>query len=466
VNRAPFPPLISGADGLDVLPPPPTGLRQRLATLYGVPEACVLVTRDVQHGADLVLRRAVFDGARTFSGRFDDDLDGLAAVYRLTKITSDDADVCFQSKVASQTVDNVWRVIDERFAEYDSAPSFIADAVVRPKVVVLRSLTYAYGLAGAPCGAIIASPDTIERLAVVAEPAPLSTLVLRAATAALDPSRLPRTLQRIASVKAERARIAAELKRVGLPTREGRGPFVEVERADVPALTRFGIPTAADAGATRVLIRADRDANDTILMALGAGADANKFRRAEIVRDTKETRIVAAIDLDAPGAVQVETGIGFLDHMFAQVAQHGGFSLTLTCNGDLEIDAHHTIEDCALAFGQALSAALGDKKGIARFGFLLPMDETEAQVSLDLSGRPYAVFDGAFSSPLLGVYPTEMTEHVFRSLAQTLGAAIHVKVSGDNDHHKTEACFKALGRALRQAVRIEGEDLPSTKGTL
>lgn len=189
-------------------------------------------------------------------------------------------------------------------------------------------------------------------------------------------------------------------------------------------------------------------------------------RRADVVRETRETKIVLTIDLDKQTPPAINTGVGFYDHMLAQVAQHGGFALSLVCNGDLEIDAHHTIEDCALALGQGLKQALGARLGIARFGFLLPMDETEAKVSIDLGGRPYLVFEGAFKASLLGAYPTEMTEHVFRSLSQSMGASIHVAVTGENDHHKTEACFKAFGRALRQAIAIEGETLPSTKGVI
>lgn len=189
-------------------------------------------------------------------------------------------------------------------------------------------------------------------------------------------------------------------------------------------------------------------------------------RRAELVRETKETWIAVTVDLDKRTPPSISTGVGFYDHMLGQVAQHGGFALDLQCKGDLGIDAHHTIEDCALAFGQALKRALGERRGIARFGFLLPMDETEAKVSIDLGGRPYLVFEGAFDAPLLGAYPTEMTEHVFRSLSQAMGASIHVAVAGENDHHKTEACFKAFGRALRQAIAIEGDTLPSTKGVI
>ena len=152
--------------------------------------------------------------------------------------------------------------------------------------------------------------------------------------------------------------------------------------------------------------------------------------------------------------------------MLDQVAAHGGFSLVLSCDGDLEIDPHHSIEDCAIALGSALAKALGDKRGIRRFGFALPMDEAEAQVLIDLSGRPYCRFEGHFAASHIGDYPTQMTAHVFRSLADSMGAAIHVKVEGENDHHKTEACFKAFGRALRDAIRCEGDVLPSTKGVL
>jgi histidinol dehydrogenase len=193
---------------------------------------------------------------------------------------------------------------------------------------------------------------------------------------------------------------------------------------------------------------------------------AIRRRRARVSRNTKETQIEVSVDLDRRAPVALNTGVGFFDHMLEQIAQHGGFSLEVACSGDLHIDAHHTIEDCAIALGQALREALGDKRGIARFGFVLPMDEAEAKVSVDLGGRAYLVFDGAFAAPLIGAYPTEMTEHVFRSLSQAMAATIHVSVTGDNDHHKTEACFKAFGRALRQAINVEGAQIPSTKGVI
>jgi imidazoleglycerol-phosphate dehydratase/histidinol-phosphatase len=189
-------------------------------------------------------------------------------------------------------------------------------------------------------------------------------------------------------------------------------------------------------------------------------------RRAVVERRTKETEIRISIDLDAEGPIRISTGIGFFDHMLEQLAKHGGFALDLQCKGDLHIDEHHTVEDCALALGAALRSALGDKLGIARYGFLLPMDEARVQVAIDLSGRPYAVFEGKFGRTEVGGLATELVPHFFRSLAETLGAALHVSVSGENTHHMVEACFKGTGRALRQAIRREGSELPSTKGLL
>jgi imidazoleglycerol-phosphate dehydratase/histidinol-phosphatase len=189
-------------------------------------------------------------------------------------------------------------------------------------------------------------------------------------------------------------------------------------------------------------------------------------RRALIKRKTRETDIEVAVNLDNTAPVKIVTGIGFFDHMLEQIAKHGGFALSLNCAGDLEIDEHHTVEDCALALGEALRAALGDKLGIARYGFVLPMDEAQVRVAIDLSGRAYGVFEGRFSREAVGGLPTELVPHFFKSLAESLKAALHVTITGENTHHMIEACFKGVGRALRQAFRREGEELPSTKGVL
>jgi imidazoleglycerol-phosphate dehydratase / histidinol-phosphatase len=191
-----------------------------------------------------------------------------------------------------------------------------------------------------------------------------------------------------------------------------------------------------------------------------------RARRARLQRKTKETDISVEVDLSREGPSEIASGLGFFDHMLEQIAKHGGFALNLKCSGDLQIDEHHTVEDCALTLGAALREALGDKRGIARYGFLLAMDEAEAQVALDLSGRPYFVWDGKFNRERVGELPTELVPHFFRSLAQSLGAALHITVRGENSHHMIESCFKGVGRSLRQAIRLDGEGVPSSKGTL
>jgi histidinol dehydrogenase len=189
-------------------------------------------------------------------------------------------------------------------------------------------------------------------------------------------------------------------------------------------------------------------------------------RAATRRRKTAETDVCITVNLDRSGPGSISTGIGYFDHMLDQIGRHAGIALSVDAVGDLEIDAHHTIEDVCLTLGETLREALGDKRGLARFGFELPMDESRAGVWIDLSGRAIARFDGEIRGESVGGFPVEMTPHAFRSLADGLAAAIHVRVEGENAHHMIEACFKTFGRALGQAVRQHGEALPSTKGFL
>lgn len=189
-------------------------------------------------------------------------------------------------------------------------------------------------------------------------------------------------------------------------------------------------------------------------------------RAACLRRITRETAIEAEIDLDHAAPPRVRTGLGFFDHLLEQLGTHGGFALRLDCAGDLHVDEHHTVEDSALALGGALRAALGDKRGVARYGFTLPMDEALARAALDLAGRPHFAFHGRFTRERVGDLPTELVPHFFRSLSDAAGMNLHLAMRGDNAHHQAEACFKVVARALGRAVRRRGSDLPTTKGTL
>lgn len=195
------------------------------------------------------------------------------------------------------------------------------------------------------------------------------------------------------------------------------------------------------------------------------------MRTAKVERKTAETQIAVELNLDGTGVYDVSTGIGFLDHMIEQLSRHSLIDITCKVQGDLHIDQHHTTEDAGIALGEALSQALGDRKGLVRYGHaLIPMDETLSRVALDLSNRPYLVWKVAFDVPRLGEMDTELFKEWFQAFAQSAGATLHVEVVyGVNNHHKIESCFKALARSLKNAVAIDprkADQVPSTKGTL
>ena len=190
-------------------------------------------------------------------------------------------------------------------------------------------------------------------------------------------------------------------------------------------------------------------------------------RVAEIRRKTSETDVYILLNIDGEGNYKADTGIGFLDHMLSQTARHGGLDLVVKANGDLYIDEHHTVEDVALVFGKAISEALGSRKGIERYGFCLPMDDSLEQVAIDFSGRPWLVWEATFNREKIGDMPTELLKHFFKSFCDTSGCNLNIKAEGLNEHHKAEAIFKAFGKAIRGAVRKNGSDkLPTTKGML
>jgi imidazoleglycerol-phosphate dehydratase / histidinol-phosphatase len=190
-------------------------------------------------------------------------------------------------------------------------------------------------------------------------------------------------------------------------------------------------------------------------------------RTAEVKRKTLETDICLNINIDGVGNYDIDTGLGFFDHMLSQTARHGGLDLSIKVAGDLNVDEHHTVEDVALAFGKAMTETLGSKKGIERYGFCLPMDDSLAQLSLDFSGRPWLVWDVNFQREKIGDVPTELFMHFFKSFCDAAGCNMNIKAEGFNEHHKAEAIFKAFGRAIKAAVKHDGSNqLPTTKGKL
>lgn len=189
-------------------------------------------------------------------------------------------------------------------------------------------------------------------------------------------------------------------------------------------------------------------------------------RKAVVKRTTKETDIDIVLNLDGQGTSSMQTGLGFFDHMLDQLARHGGIDLSVQVKGDLHIDEHHTIEDTALALGEAFHRSLGDKRGIERYGYCLPMDDCLAQVALDFGGRPWLVWEAEFKREKIGEMPTEMFYHFFKSFSDTARCNLNIKAEGTNEHHKIESIFKAFAKSIKMAIRKEGNQLPSTKGIL
>ena len=348
-------------------------------------------------------------------------------------------------------------VVDEAYFEYSGVTAF-----GEPVVVVLRTFSKLFGLAGARVGYALAPVEIAEELNRRQAPAPVSTLSASLAIAALAERPDP------APEIEERERLAAALRALGLAPLESYTNFLYVPVEDGlslgDALLRQGIVVRAYPDAIRASVR-DAVDDDVLVEALARLLDRPApvapagGRSARTLRATAETRFAVRLALDGASRVRVATGGGLYDHFLEQLAFHGGFDLVLEGVGDAETGDHHTAEDAALAFGQALDAALGDRRGIARYGdAVVPMDDALARAAVDLGGRPHAELQLELDPGMAG--------HMLSSLAQSARAAIHVQASGRDAHHVAEAAFKAVGRALRVATRPEGAGVPSTNGLL
>jgi histidinol-phosphate aminotransferase/imidazoleglycerol-phosphate dehydratase/histidinol-phosphatase len=343
-------------------------------------------------------------------------------------------------------------VVDEAYFEYagETAVPLLDDGVI-----VIRTFSKAFGLAGARIGYLLAARDIAAELRTRQAPAPVSTLSVALALAAL------RTRPDVAPVLEERERLADELRARGLEPLPSRANFLFVPTPDAAqiaaGLLERGCVVRVTQGGVRITIR-DRDDDDLLLSALD-GADAPPSRSVRHVRSTAETAVRVRLGVDGAGRVRIGTGAGLYDHLLEQLAFHGGLDVLVDGNGDVETGPHHTAEDTAIALGEALDRALGDRRGIARYGSaVVPMDDALARAAVDLGGRRGAEIDLAEDPGL--------ARHALESFANSARMTLHVSATGRDPHHVAEAACKAVGRALREAVRREGDELPSTKGLL
>mgnify|MGYP001429557875 FL=1 len=382
-------------------------------------------------------------------------------------------------QLCADYADTALIVVDETYVEFADSESVIPCLDAHANLVVLRTLSKSHAAAGLRCGVAVARSDVTELLKKVLAPYPLAQPVVDAALTILSASSQAVLAAKRRDIVARREEVVAALSAcpeiVELLPSDANYLLVRVkDAADLcnkcrksAIILRNQSHQPGLENSVRVSIGSHEDMQAFIAVAKGETLEPCTDQRVgTVIRKTNETAISIRVNLDAVAPVRIRTGVGFYDHMLDQIAKHGGFSMEIECDGDLHIDAHHSVEDCAIALGQAIRLALGDKRGIGRYGFFLPMDESQVKVALDFGGRFYLDFKADFPESHVGDLPTDMVPHVFYSLAENMQANLHIAVTGENTHHMVEACFKGFGRTLRQAIRLDGNEMPSTKGSL
>ena len=368
-------------------------------------------------------------------------------------------------------------VVDEAYIDFSSQESMLAHIAQYPNLIVLQTLSKAYGLAALRLGLAFGDEATMSMFAKVKYPYNISLAGMEKAMGLLKRD----VKAEVEILLAERARFAEALS--ALPRVRKVWPsdanflLVEVDDArglyaellDKQVIVRDRSKVQGCDGCLRITV-GTKEENDKVLAVIGGLQPESivEKRSARIIRKTRETEIEVSVDLDGKGTDGIDTGLNFLDHMLDQIVHHAGIYLTVKAKGDLHVDEHHTMEDVAIVLGEALIKALGDKRGIERYGFVLPMDESQAMVLMDLGGRIEFVWDVNFKRERVGDVPTEMFKHFFRSLGSAMLCNLHVSAKGENDHHIAEGIFKAFARSLKMAVRKEqfSYSLPSSKGVL
>ena len=374
-------------------------------------------------------------------------------------------------------------VLDEAYIDFSSTPSLVPLIDEYPNLVILQTLSKAWGMAGLRIGIAIARPEVVALLSKVKYPYNINILSQKMAMTRLDESVLARHVPEVVS---QRVRLSKELRKCQSVKEiyPSEANFLLVRFDDPDAMydrlleagtiVRNRSRVKGCEGCLRITVGTPAE-NDILLETLGVKVSGPACevkvlgdRHARVNRRTRETDVSLDLDLDNPGVSEISTGLPFLDHMLEQIPHHGGVSLRVKVKGDLEVDEHHTMEDTAIALGEALYAALGDKRGTGRYGFALPMDDCDALVLLDFGGRIDFQWKVEYDRESVGGIPTEMFSHFFQSICSGARCNLHIEARGGNAHHKTEAIFKAFARSLRMAVARSPfpYEIPSSKGVL
>lgn len=380
-------------------------------------------------------------------------------------------------------------VLDEAYIDFSVRPSLASLVKRYPNLIVLQTLSKAWGMAGLRIGLAVADPAVISLMSKVKYPYNINVVAQKMALMKLDEAAKDKA---VAEIVGQRFRLEKELRKCpevkGIYSSDANFLLVRFDNPDevygrllaggVIVRNRSKVPGCE--GCLRITVGTPAE-NDRLLRLLASpvtesvevalrcqGIEKLGERHVRIVRDTKETKITLELDLDSMGSGRISTGLPFFDHMLEQIPNHGGVALSIDAKGDLQVDEHHTIEDVGIVLGEAIGAALGDKLGVARYGFVLPMDDCDAAVLMDFGGRIDFRWNVEFNREKVGDVPTEMFSHFFQSVCAGARCNLHIRAEGGNEHHKAEAIFKAFARALRMAVAKTPfpYELPSSKGVL
>ena len=375
-------------------------------------------------------------------------------------------------------------VLDEAYVDFAPEGSMKRLLEEYPKLVILQTLSKACGLAGLRIGMTIADPAIISVFDMVRYPYNIGTDTLKLALERLDPEKIkeetntiltqrPALGTRLETFDCVEKVFPSDANFLLVRVKDPSGLYDHLIKDGIIVRNRSTVPGCFNC--LRITIGTPQE-NERLLRSIDEYENPGRVpvqtaatgRKACRERVTRETRIKVSVDLDGAGNSEISTGLRFFDHMLEQIPHHGGISLTVKAEGDLDVDEHHTMEDVAITLGEALLEALGDRKGIERYGFTLPMDESEALVLLDLGGRVDFKWDVTFTREYVGDTPTEMFKHFFQSLCSAMRCNLHITAKGENNHHIAEAVFKAFARALRAAVRKDpfNFSVPSSKGVL